>query len=111
MNMDGAYVAGQGGFWTTGVRVHGYRDGTEINATSWFTNIGSTPIWFDMSALADVDRIVFESIPVFEGGGYFGMDNLTFTAIPEPAAPAVLMFAVFSCSDGGTARAVGLDEG
>ncbi len=89
VNVEGAYFAGQGNDfnWTTGVRVHGYLDNEEIAITNWFTNIDKSPDWFAMN-LYNVDRIVVESIPVNNGGGWYGMDDLTFT--PEPATVLLL---------------------
>ncbi len=92
-DVTGAYVAVQGNVsiaWTTGLRVHGYNSGQEVAATDWFTTISTTPAWFDMSALTNVDRIVFESIPVYENTGYYGLDDLTFTYVPEPASLSLL---------------------
>jgi hypothetical protein len=93
IDLQGAYVAVQGNIniaWTTGLRVHGYNSGQEVAATDWFTTISTTPAWFDMSALTNVDRIVFESIPVYENTGYYGLDDLTFTYVPEPASLSLL---------------------
>src|SRR2546423_8533123 len=74
VTVDGAYFAAQGdpGSWTTGVRIHGYRNGQEVSETDWFTSISTTPSWFAIN-LQDVDRIVIESIPVTQGGGWYGM--------------------------------------
>jgi hypothetical protein len=92
VTVDGAYFAVQGDFpsWTTGVRVHGYRDGQEIAETDWFTSLSTNSAWFAIN-LHDVDRIVVESVPVNNGGGWFGMDDLTYT-IPEPST--IAMFAI-----------------
>ncbi len=91
VDVEGAYFAGQGSYssfvWTTGVRVHGYLDNIEIAITNWFTDIDNNPDWFAMN-LYNVDRIVIESIPVIQGGGWYGMDDLTFT--PEPATLLLL---------------------
>ena len=85
----GAYFAAQGYVtnWTTGVRVHGYRSGVEVATTPWFNDIDAQPDWFAMN-LNGVDRIVIESVPVKEGGGWYGMDDLTY--IPEPATLLLL---------------------
>lgn len=95
-DLAGAYIAGQGEQpnWATGLRAHGFSGGQEISVTAWFTTIDATPRWFDMSGLSHIDRVVFESSPsiVDQNTGYFGMDDLTFTAIPEPAALALLAF-------------------
>jgi len=94
VDMGGAYIAGQGnGPFTSALRVHGYRNGLEVSDTDWFRSITTTPAWFDMSALANVDRIVFESVVVYQNTGVYGLDDLTFTYIPEPAGLAALSFA------------------
>jgi len=86
VNVEGAYFAGHGdpSGWTTGIKVHGYLAGSEIAATDWFTDIDETPDWFAVN-LDGVDRIVIESIPVTEGGGWYGMDNFTYSQVPEPS--------------------------
>lgn len=85
----GAYFAGQGAEvgWTTGIRVHGYREGMMVATTPWFNDIDAHPDWFAIN-LSSVDRIVIESIPVFEGAGYYNMDDLTY--IPEPTTVLLL---------------------
>lgn len=96
VNMSGAYAAGFGlnsAVWTTGLRAHGFNAGQETAATPWFNNISNIPAWFDMSALSNVDRVDFELVPVFQGKGIFGLDDLTFTYIPEPASLAMLSLA------------------
>jgi len=79
VDVHGAFFAGQAGtgVWTTGVRAIGFRDGQQIAETDWFTDIGSTPKWFAMD-LRGVDRILIESLPVVNGAGWYGMDDLTF---------------------------------
>jgi hypothetical protein len=80
----GVYVAGQGGngVWTTGLRVIGYRNGEEVNHTRWFYHVDDEPTWFEIN-LEGVDRIVFESQAVYNGGGWYALDDLTFE---RPAA-------------------------
>jgi hypothetical protein len=43
-----------------------------------------------MSTLSNVDRIVFEATPGSGNVGVFGMDDLTFTYIPEPTSLPLL---------------------
>jgi len=96
VDLSGCYIAVQGNasdLWATSLRVHGYLAGQEVGTTDWFTNISITPAWFDMSALPNVDRIVFESACATPGVGGFGLDDLTFTYVPEPAGVAALGFA------------------
>jgi len=80
VDVHGAFFAGQAesGVWTTGIRVHGYRNGQVVQQTEWFRNIGKKPKWFAMN-LRGVDRIVIESEPVLNGGGWYGMDDLTYS--------------------------------
>ncbi|NOT02018.1 MAG: hypothetical protein HOP29_15495 [Phycisphaerales bacterium] len=84
VDVQGAYFSGQSAkpVWTAGVRVIGYRAGAEVGRTDWFTQIGETPAWLAMN-LRGVDRMVIESRPVIDGGGWYAMDDLTFS---EPAA-------------------------
>jgi hypothetical protein len=86
----GAYIAGQGtsNNWTTGIRVHGYANHVEIATTDWFQDIDTHPDWFAVNFFK-VDRIVFESIPVSSGGGWYGLDDLTYE-IPEPTTLSLL---------------------
>lgn len=88
VDVIGAFISAQGAtprYWTTGVRVHAYRSQAKVRTTNWFTNIESIPQWFAMG-LTDVDRVVFETVPVVDGeGGWFGLDNFTFV-VPEPNA-------------------------
>jgi hypothetical protein len=91
VNVLGAYLVGQGATtsWTPGVRVHGYLNGSETNVTSWFSDIDDQPDWFAINLL-NVDRIVFEGIPVVAGAGWFGMDDFTYEMVPEPATIMML---------------------
>ena len=94
VDVHGAYLAGQAGegAWATGLRVVGYLEGEEVASTDWFRDIGNEPIWFEMN-LCGVDRIVILSEPVLEGGGWYGMDDLTFTvAAPYSQGPIILDF-------------------
>ena len=79
-DVHGAYFAGQAGkgAWTTGVRAIGFLKGAEVKRTDWFDKVGEQPVWFEMD-LCGVDRIVIESQPVLEGGGWYAMDDFSFT--------------------------------
>ncbi len=82
VDIHGAWFAGQGGsegVWASSIRVIGYRNGEQIQITDWFEDIDNTPTWFAMN-LVDVDRIVIEAIPVFNGAGWYAMDDLTYTS-------------------------------
>ncbi len=95
----GANFSGHGyiGNWAEGVRVHGFRDGIEVAVTQWFMDIDQTPNWFAIN-LTNVDRIVIEAKPAsnIENGapygiyGWYGMDDLAYDVIPEPASLMLL---------------------
>ncbi|MCH7545565.1 MAG: hypothetical protein IID30_04090 [Planctomycetes bacterium] len=82
-DVHGVYVAGQAGagVWTIGLRVIGYREGIEIGHTDWFKQIGKVPAWLEIN-LIGADRIVFQSRAVHDGGGWYALDDLTFS--PQP---------------------------
>ncbi|MEW6199874.1 MAG: hypothetical protein AB1601_14575 [Planctomycetota bacterium] len=79
VTVHGAYFAGQAGegVWTPGVRVAGYRDGQLVGQTGWLSQIGREPRWLEMN-LAGVDRIEVVAVPAYLGGGWYGMDDLTY---------------------------------
>jgi len=81
VNIHGAWFAGQGGgkgVWASSIRVIGYRNGEFTQTTDWFEDIDESPTWFAMN-LQDVDRIVIEATPVFNGAGWYAMDDFTYT--------------------------------
>lgn len=80
VRFDRVFVAGQGApeVWTPGLRVIGYRDGKQVGETAWFHGISDRPTAFDVN-LDNVDRVVFESIAAVAGGGFYALDDLTFT--------------------------------
>jgi hypothetical protein len=84
VDVQGAWFAGQAGegVWTPGIRVVGYRNGAIVGETDQFSNIGAEPAWMEMN-LRGVDRIEIIALPAFRGGGWYGMDDLTY----RPAAP------------------------
>ncbi|MBU0638128.1 MAG: hypothetical protein KKB50_04625 [Planctomycetes bacterium] len=93
VDVQGAYFAGQAdeAVWTTGVRVVAYRNGEVAQETGWFTEIGAEPRWFAMD-LQRVDRIEIIAIPTLNGGGWYGMDDLTYTLVAaEDAAPTKIV--------------------
>jgi hypothetical protein len=91
VDLGGAFFALQGNLAPAdAVRAHGYLGGVEIATTSWLTPLTSTPAWLDMSVLPIVDRIVLEANPVSRNAGAYGMDDLTFTYVPEPSSLSLL---------------------
>ncbi len=89
VGVRGAWMLGQSGpgATTSAVRAIGYRDGAEVAATDWFSGLGEQPVWFEMD-LSGVDRIEVLARPKLEGGGWYGLDDLTFSA-HAPDADAV----------------------
>ncbi|MHC4610864.1 MAG: Ig-like domain-containing protein, partial [Planctomycetota bacterium] len=87
VDLHGAYFAGQAaqGTWTIGIQAIGYRDGQVVAETEWFRDIGAEPRWFAID-LHRVDRVEIVSIAVLQGGGWYGMDDLTFTPVTETTA-------------------------
>jgi hypothetical protein len=79
VELKGVWVAGhmERGAWTPGVRAVGFKDGAEVAKTEWFEDVDGSPSWLAID-FADVDRVVFESKAVYEGAGFFGIDDLTF---------------------------------
>jgi len=81
VDIHGAWFAGQGGgegVWASNIRVFGYCKGEYIHMTDWFEDIDDSPSWFAMN-LEDVDRIVIEAIPVYNGASWYAMDDLTYS--------------------------------
>jgi hypothetical protein len=81
VDVQGAWFVGQGGgkgVWAKSIRVIGYYNGEHTQTTDWFEDIDDTPTWFTIN-LKDVDRIVIEATPVFNGAGWYAMDDLTYT--------------------------------
>lgn len=91
VNVKGSYVSAQGSTasWTSAIRAHGFLAGNQVATTSWFIDINESPDWFEMD-LTNIDRIVIESIPVNNGGGWYGLDDLTFEAVPEPGCSLLI---------------------
>lgn len=89
VNVSGAFFSGHGGTngWATGVRAHGYLNGNLIETTNWFYDIDESQDWFAMS-LTNVDRIIIESQEslALANTGFYGLDNLTYSVVPLPAA-------------------------
>jgi hypothetical protein len=79
VDVQGAYFAGQAGegAWTTGLRAVGYRHDRQVQESAWFFDVGEQPRWFEMN-LKGVDRIEIVSMPVLNGGGWYGMDDLAY---------------------------------
>ena len=81
VDIHGAWFAGQGGgkgVWARSIRVFGYRNEEHTQTTDWFEDIDDIPTWFAIN-LHDVDRIVIEATPVYNGAGWYAMDDLTYT--------------------------------
>jgi hypothetical protein len=102
VDIQGAWFAGQGGgeaAWTTNIRVFGYSNDQHVQTTDWFEDIDKTPTWFAMN-LDGVDRIVIEAIPVFDGGGWYAMDDFTYSLDikDEQGQPTTVVLDFEDCS-------------
>ena len=86
VDLEGAWIAGQTApsVWARRLRAVGYRDGVEVAASDWFTDIDAEHSWFAIG-LEGVDRVVFEADARVAGGAWYGLDDLTYT----PAATDV----------------------
>ena len=91
VDFDGAWIAGHGseGIWARGVRVIGYRAGHQVAESSWMEDLDDGAQWLAAS-MERVDRIEFEARAAYQGGGWFGLDDLTFHE--GAGAPTVLDF-------------------
>lgn len=97
VDVEGAWIAGAGvrGAFARALQVVGYRAGTEVARTAWFDTISEEPAWLAID-MASVDRIEFVALAAFEGGGWFSLDDLSFSRRVEgesgvPAAQRVLI--------------------
>lgn len=91
-DVRGVNVMGHGsspGAFAKSLRVVGYRDGEVVGTSEWFTGLSSDARWFEIG-LEGVDRIVFEAVAMEVGGGWYGLDDLTF--VPVGGAEVVLDF-------------------
>ncbi|KYK29798.1 hypothetical protein AYK20_00245 [Thermoplasmatales archaeon SG8-52-1] len=81
VDVHGAWFAGQGGgegAWAKSIRVLGYLNNEITQITDWFEDIDETPSYFSMN-LQDVNRIVIEATPVYNGAGWYAMDDFTYS--------------------------------
>jgi MYXO-CTERM domain-containing protein len=96
VDFEGAYFAEQGNLGATSVRVLGYQGVQFVAMTDWTPTLSATPVWLDMTALYNVNRILVQSLPVnaAQTSGPYGMDDLTFTYVPEPAGVTLGLLAL-----------------
>jgi len=99
VDLHGAWFAGQGGgegAWAENIRVIGYLNGELTQTTDWFDDIDETPSWFAMN-LEDIDRIVIEAIPVFNGAGWYAMDDFTYSLKNEQEGSSIIVLDFEDC--------------
>ena len=76
------------------ITIEGFVGATSV-ATVTVYPLADAPTLADLSALANVDRVVFTPSggtphPGYDGSGeYFALDDLSYSLAPRPAAPAV----------------------
>lgn len=87
VNVHGAFFAAHGdqGVRTTGVRVLGYRAGRLVQQTDWLDQLETDPVWFTLDLRA-VDRMEIISVPVHGGGGWYALDDLTYSFVTSDGA-------------------------
>ena len=90
VDFHGVYVAGQSSrkAWTPGIQVIGFRAGSVIGQTEWFTDINTQPTWMEVN-LPGVDRIVILARPAFRGQGWYALDDLTYSVEAEQPATVI----------------------
>ena len=82
VDLHGVWVGGQTdvGVWPPALRAIAYRDGIEVGATEWFTEIGRAPAWMAIDLLR-IDRVVFEARAAWNGSAFYTLDDLAFTRV------------------------------
>jgi hypothetical protein len=93
-DLEGVWLRGQSSrsLWARAVRVLGYRNGVEVARSDWSGELGTSFAWFGIG-LRGVDRVVFEADPAPGGGGWYALDDLTFSRPLHPGQdPSVLGF-------------------
>ncbi|MFT7668749.1 MAG: hypothetical protein ACI8X5_001448 [Planctomycetota bacterium] len=76
---EGAWLSGHAdnSLWAEGVRFIGYHEGERVAESAWLEKLEDEGKW--LSADFDkVDRIDVEARAVYRGGGWYGLDDLTF---------------------------------
>jgi hypothetical protein len=91
MDVQDVWIASQGGqgAWAEAVRFVGYRDGEEVSATEWFTDIDTEPSHMILG-LDGVDRIVVEAKAGRSGSAFYAIDDLRL--VPTSGEEFVLGF-------------------
>jgi len=99
VDLHGAWFAGQGGgegAWTEGIRVLGYLNGEHTQTTDWFDDIDDTPSWFEIN-FQNVDRLVIEAIPAYNGAGWYSMDDFTYSPKNEQDGSSIIVLDFEDC--------------
>ena len=83
----GAWISGQAApvLWAAGVRFHGYRDGEKVATGAWLEKLSERGDWL-AADFENVTRIEIEARPVYQGSGWYGLDDLTFSLPPAEGA-------------------------
>jgi hypothetical protein len=91
VDFAGAWIAGHAAdtLWADGVRFLGYRGEQLVETGAWLEELAFDAQWL-VAGFQDVDRIEVEARAVYQGGGWFGLDDLTYTA--EGAGELVIDF-------------------
>ncbi|MGE3181115.1 MAG: hypothetical protein AB7N71_05745 [Phycisphaerae bacterium] len=78
--VHGVYVSGvdQLAGSASGLQAVGYRDGVEVARSEWLFEIAAEPTWMLLD-FANVDRVIFTACAKIKEGGWYALDDLTFT--------------------------------
>jgi len=79
---EGAWMSGHSDpkLWADGLRFLGYLDGEAVAASPWFDHLQAEPAWV-AADFERVDRVEIEARPVYRGGGWYGLDDLTYVEL------------------------------
>jgi len=93
VDFEGAWIAGHAAdtLWADGVRFLGYREDTLVAESDWMEHLAYESRWL-RAGFEGVDRIEVEARAVYQGGGWYGLDDLTYTPRSEGAAAIVVDF-------------------
>jgi hypothetical protein len=86
VDFTGAWIAGHAAssLWADGVRFIGYRGSERVGESPWLENLKYDASWL-AADFERVDRLEVEARAVYQGGGWYALDDLTFEERPASA--------------------------
>ncbi|MFT7487207.1 MAG: hypothetical protein ACI9F9_003066, partial [Candidatus Paceibacteria bacterium] len=84
VDFEGSWISGHAAptLWADGVRYHGYRGDELVASGEWLDELSDQGVWVP-AGFAGVTRIEIEARAVYQGSGWFGLDDLTYTRANE----------------------------